>query len=269
MQNQVQKSENSGMQLNKPKVVSLSEYSTTEEQKEIAGVITDVRLSEINKGNAQSLITAVGKWAFYFGAKVDADDLLALCGFLRENFPNLTISEIQLVPKLYVRGSLTKTDYYGLNPIFMSSVLNTYLAYKRETMREVIQRYEREQEKAEVKPMSDEEYHQTICEAIRTEYAKYHKTGSVDDLFGLIYQYLTETEDIDEFILKTEQAQEYARSRELREQTRKANNLGDLIKKAYTSNERYLKNYAVVDFFKRTADIEKFIKELPIVKSDN
>lgn len=254
------------MQSSKPQDGYLTKYAQSNEEKELVGVIYDTRLNAITKPEAERLIKAVGKWAFYLGAKVDADDLLALCGFLRENFPKVSIAEVEMAIKLYVRGSLDKVDYYGLNPLFMSNVMKAYLQYRKDTLAEVVQRHSRDNI-PETSKITSEEYHQSICNGIRQEYASFRKKGEVDDPLGLVYEYLDNARLIDRSLLETEEARTYADSKMVREQVKTAHNIGDLIRTAYNKGgERHLRNYCLLKFFQGVENIEETISQLQIQK---
>lgn len=254
------------MQSSKPQGGYLTKYAQTNEQKELDAVIYDTRLNAITKPDAERLIKAVGKWAFYLGAKVEADDLLALCGFLRENFPKVSIGEVELAIKLYVRGSIDKVDYYGLNPLFMSNVMNAYLNYRRETLAEVVQRHSRDNA-PETSKITAEEYHKSICAGIRTEYANYQKKGTVDDPLGLIFGYLDNAGLIDRALMDTDEARAYADSKMVREQVKSATNIGDLIRSAYNKGgERHLRNYALLKYFETVQNIDEQISNLQVQK---
>jgi hypothetical protein len=254
------------MQSSKPQGGYLTKYAVTNEQKELDAVIYDTRLNAITKPDAERLIKAVGKWAFYLGAKVEAEDLLALCGFLRENFPKVTIAEVEIAIKLYVRGSFDKVEYYGLNPLFMSNVMNAYLNYRRETLAEVVQRHSRDNA-PETSKITAEEYHQSICLGIRQEYANFLKKSEVDDPLGLIYSYLDQAGLIDRSLLESDEARNYADSKTVREQVKTANNIGDLIRSAYNKGgERHLRNFALIRFFQSVNNIEETISQLQVQK---
>lgn len=256
------------MQSSKPQDGYLTKYAQSNEEKELVGVIYDTRLNAITKPEAERLIKAVGKWAFYLGAKVDADDLLALCGFLRENFPKVSIAEVEMAIKLYVRGSLDKVDYYGLNPLFMSNVMKAYLQYRKDTLAQVIERHSKDNI-PETSKISAEEYHKSICLGIRQEYAAFKKRGDVDDPLGLIYDYLDKAGLIDRTLMETDEARAYADSRMLREQVKGANNIGDLIRTAYNKGgERHLRNYALLKLFTGVENIEATIEQLQVQKVD-
>lgn len=222
------------MQSSKPQGGYLTKYAVTDEEKELDAVIYDTRLNAITKPDAERLIKAVGKWAFYLGAKVEAEDLLALCGFLRENFPKVGIGEVEIAIKLFVRGSLDKVDYYGLNPLFMSNVMNAYLNYRRATLAGILEQHSRDNA-PETSKITAEEYHQSICLGIRQEYANYLRNADVDDPLGLIYDYLTEAGLIDRTL-------------------------------PAPRGERHLRNFALRQFFQSVNNIEETISQLQVQK---
>ena len=254
------------MQSSKPQGGYLTKYAVTDEEKELDAVIYDTRLNAITKPDAERLIKAVGKWAFYLGAKVEAEDLLALCGFLRENFPKVGIGEVEIAIKLYVRGSLDKVDYYGLNPLFMSNVMNAYLNYRLATLARILEQHSRDNA-LETSKITAEEYHQSICIGIRQEYANFLKKSQVDDPLGLVFSYLTEAGLIDPTLMESEEARAYADSKTVREQVKTANNIGDLIRNAYNKGgERHLRNYALLRFFQSVNNIEETLGQLKVQK---
>ena len=193
--NQIQASKPHETQLAKPNPNSLINYVRTDEEKELVVASGDVKIKDVNKADAERLIEVVGKWGYYMGAsnRQTSEDILQLCKFLREIFGNLTINEIQLALHLNLKGVLGTHEFYGqLSPLFMSAVLNSYIEYKKELVKPIFDRRERENLPT-TKPLTKEETYRMITEQIKYEYLKYKKGIDVYDLFTMIYDFLTKS----------------------------------------------------------------------------
>lgn len=259
------------MQSTKQRVNSLIKYAQIQEEKELVKAIGDVRLKDITKEDADRLIEVVGKWGFYMGstARLTSDDILMLCKFLRENYDFLTISELHLAINLNLKGQYGQIEYYGnLTPVFMSNVLNAYIEHKREHLKSVFAR----KEKDELPPspqLNREELLQMTKDAFRLEYAKYKKNEVIDDLFSIVYTFLEKNNRIKIDDEVNQKALEYANRMAQKDVKAEAKNLGDLIRNAMvkddsTRHEKHYKNFIVIYLFSTINNIDEYVDGISI-----
>lgn len=259
------------MQSTKQRVNSLIKYAQIQEEKELVKAIGDVRLKDITKEDADRLIEVVGKWGFYMGstARLSSDDILMLCKFLRENYDFLTISELHLAINLNLKGQFGQIEYYGnLTPVFMSNVLNAYLEYKREHLKSVFTRKEKE-ELPSSPQLNRDELLQMTKDAFRLEYAKYKKSGVIDDLFSIVYTFLEKNNRIKIDDEVNQKALEYANRMAQKDVKVEAKNLGDLIRNAMVKDdsirhEKHYKNFIVIYLFSTINNIDEYVDGISI-----
>lgn len=250
----------------------MTKYIRTEEERELVEASNDVRLKELTKQDAERFIEIVGKWGFYMGTtnRLSPEDIIALCKFLRDNYDYLTLKELSLIINLNLRGTLGKIEFFGtLSPLFMSQVINAYLTYKRENLKDVLDR----RYANELPPMTNitkQQSYEILCDCIRTEYGKFRKSGMVDDFFSIIYNFLIKTGKVDfEDKELVERATAYAESQTIRSNVRETMSMIDLLRKAYDKDEetkknRYIRNFMVMDLFSKITDIEEWISAIKL-----
>lgn len=256
-------------QLAKQNQNSLINYAKNREEMELSKAIGDVRLRNITKGDAERLIEVVGKWGFYMGAsnRLTSDDILLLCKFLRENYNHLTINEISLAINLNLKRVFGDIEYFGsLSPVYMSEVLNSYEDYKRDVMRPVVARRERENTPQSPTLTKKEEYNM-ICDALKNEYSKFKQGAPINDTFSILYNFLAKSGRIQESLEKLEEAKAYAIRAVEKNAKKEAKTIGDLINKSYMKEgelEKYRQLFFIVDLFSTINDINSYIEGINI-----
>jgi len=254
----------------------LSKYVRNETERELVEASNDVKIRDLTKDDAERLIEVVGKWGFYMGTtnRLSSEDIIALCKFLKDSYDFLTIKELLLILNLNIKGTIGNIDFFGtLSPRYMSQVINAYLEYKRDNLKEVLDRRYAD----EVTPapkITAEENHRILCDIIREEYAKYKKSGVVDDLFSIVYNYVYAHGYIDTTDKELElKAKEYAETQRIKVSVKNANSLGDLLRSAYNKDadkatQRFMQNYMVINLFSSINDIDAFISGLEMEDID-
>jgi hypothetical protein len=120
-------------------------------------------------------------------------ELALVRDFIIDNYPMLSIEEIELSYILSLTDKLEDCDYFGyFSPLYVGKVLNAYLHYRKIQLADAIRRQEKakllEKEKNN-KPTPEQEAKLTI-EIFETFY-KEHKDGkNISDLFNICWNYL-------------------------------------------------------------------------------
>ena len=271
-QNQLQTTSRQVTQLTKQKQSYLSEFVRTKDEAELMEVSSQTKLSIMNKEEAETLIEIIGKWGFYLGIsnKMNSEDILLICRFIKDTFGNLTLAELNLAMSLNMKGKLGKIDFFGqLSPIYISNLLNAYMEYKKENLRDLYGRAETKPPKADVPKMSKEEEHKMILDAISYEYEKFKSGKQVDDFFSIIYDFLEKTNrlKITEEIIKN--AENHAKNCVERDRNKSASTFGDILKRAYVRDEEsalsgYKKNYILTKLFSEINDINTLLQSIKV-----
>lgn len=259
------------MQLLKQNRDYLIKYATDESERNVVLATANLKMAEMTKEAGEKLIEVVGKWYFYLGlsGKSNPDDIIMLCRFLKDTFPELTVNEIELAIDMKMKGHFTEVDFYGnLTPLYASQIINAYKEYRHEKLKSVFEKKERNTV-YETPKMSMEENHKLLVDAIQHEWRRFNSTGIVDDLFSFIYDFAVRTGRISEDATKSEAAQAYAMKRIQADSVSEASTIGDIIKKSYTANRevaemRYRRNFAVIELFKKINNIEDFISKITL-----
>lgn len=259
------------MQSKKQKINSLTKYVKNEDEKQIVLALDDVRIKEITREDADRLIEVVGKWGFYMGSssRLSSDDILLLCKFIKDNYNFLTINEINLAISLNLKGALGKIDFYGnLSPLFMSQVLNAYLHHRNENLQPIMERKERD----EIKPtpeLNRDELLKMTKDAFRLEYSKFKKGEVVDDLFSIVYKFLSANNRINPSDESKRKAFAYSQKVLANQNSKEAKNLGDLIRNAVQKDdslqfEKHYQNGLLMEFFSTIENIDDYVNGINI-----
>lgn len=269
--NQLQASTKLEMQSRKQKVNSLTKYAKNDDERQIVQALDDVKIKEITREDADRLIEVVGKWGFYMGssARLTSDDILLLCKFLKDNYNFLTINEINLAISLNLKGALGRNEYYGnLSPLYMSQVLNAFIEYRKENLQPIFDRKERDEIKAPPQLNRDELLKMTK-DAILLEYSKFKKGEVVDDLFSIVYTYLSKNNRLNTSEEGKKKAFAFAQKMIASDNYKEARNLGDLIRNAVKKDDglrfdKYYETGIVMDFFSTIDNIDDFVNSINI-----
>lgn len=271
-QNQLQTTNKQVTQLAKQNQSYLTEFIRTKEEAELVECSTQKKLSVITKEEAETLIEIVGKWGFYLGisSKMNSDDILLTCRFIKDTYQNLTIAELNLAMTLNLKGKLGKIDFYGqLSPIYISNLLNAYMDYKKENLKDLFGRAETKAPKLDTPKMSKEEEHKMVVDAILYEFGKYKEGKQVDDFFSIIYDFLKKTNRLNPTEEVVKNAEIHAKNCVERDRNKSSSSFADLLKKAYvqnedTSRENYIKNYILTNLFSKITDINQYVSEIKV-----
>jgi len=84
------------------------------------------------------LIDLIGKWRFYIGVKeeLSQEELFMNVNFIRENFSELNLVDINQAINLSIKGALNVDveHYQSFTPLYISKILNAYKKYKGEVI---------------------------------------------------------------------------------------------------------------------------------------
>jgi len=84
------------------------------------------------------LIDLVGKWRYYIGIKeeLSQEELFMNLNFIRENFSELNIVDINQAIDLSIKGDLDveAEHYQSFTPLYISKILNSYKKYRNEVV---------------------------------------------------------------------------------------------------------------------------------------
>ena len=234
------------------------DFCQTNEEKNFAIAFSGNRIDS-DKETISSLIDCLAKWRFMTGVSSKshedeiATELIMIAKFISENYGKLTIQEIELAFNLCLTHKLDidPKPYNSFSPLYVSTVLNAYMEYRRPIYNDIYERKERKdleylEFSSEPNP---EQKANDMKEMIMYFYEKHLNQEEIDDVFGMVYGFLKRTnrmkmpkEEIDNALI-------YG-----------GNKASDFILKTYTRpkekkpdyenvKKRFARNYCLKKFF--------------------
>jgi hypothetical protein len=160
------------------------------------------------------LLAIVAKWRLYMGMPKDDNSIeLALVrDFIVENYPFLTVKEIELAYNLCAKQKLENCNYYGyFSPFYVGQVLDSYLHYRKDTMSEVLKKKDRFKylQESSVKPSPEEE--SEVTKDMFRRFYENHKNGKeFVDPYEICWKTLRKHKWLELSKEETDEALEYA-----------------------------------------------------------
>lgn len=261
-------SQNSNLQLQKQKNI-LNNYCKNENELSLVNAVFS-----LNTINHENLIDVLAKWRWMVGVVNQnqnddevAQELVLLSKFVKSNYTNLTIDEINLAIELSLTDKLecdTKT-YNVFSPMYVSRILNAYIEYKKKINKELVERKSiAEIKETVVKDITPQEKMESIIELIRYLYDDYKEKGVVNDYFNTLYNYFRRTNRINPSKETVNDALLYAKN----ETSSHINSYFAFALKEEKPNretleKRFARNYCVKLYFDQI-DIEELIKSITL-----
>lgn len=153
--------------------------------------IKDIPDSDRNKDHVRRAFAYIVTLIGFNLSKTSKEEISIHLNFIRNNFPNLRVGELQLAFEIGVRGDLTNekgvtldlTHYQSFNSIYLSTVIKAYLRYKarQNTINPP---------KEDVKLLAPKSLDKK--EATINEFEDFKIKDKVLDPFNLIYLYLVQ-----------------------------------------------------------------------------
>jgi hypothetical protein len=197
---------------------SLLDFAKTNEETNIIICLEGNKAIGLLENPQEKLIDIVSKWRMYIGMPKNdvSEELIIVAQYIYENYPNITIAEIDLAVNLSIRQKLKDSEFHGyFSPMYVAKVLDSYLHYRRTTLSDAMRRrdnYIHEQLEKANKP-SPEQQAKDFREIIRGLYKELQETDEIRDPFTLAYNYLRRTKMLLVTKAEIEEAQKYAKNK--------------------------------------------------------
>lgn len=245
----------------------------TDSEKMLINIIyADKPIKEFVNSEMPSVIQLIGRWRYAIGLskECDADDLVTMSFFIKENYGFLNVSEIDHAIKLSITGKLG-LDSEEVNPfnnfsfLYVGKILNAYLEYKKSLFRDITKR----RDEAEIKQIAvpkptPEEMAETMKEIIAGEYQKWKSSGEILDPFNIVYNYFKKT---NQAAISKEQTELIKAQAKKKAKETKEKNTDYRISFSNGMNEEslyimYGKNLCTQYIFSKIEDIDKFLNTI-------
>jgi hypothetical protein len=232
-----------------PKLSLLRFVETSDEIKIVECLEKSTQIANLQ--NLLPLLEVVAKWRMYIGIPKDDNsmELAIVRDFIREEYPHLTLKEIELAYTLSAKNKLQNCEYYGaFSPFYVGRVLDSYMYYRKMTLAEPIRRKEKYKyldEEEKNKPTPQEEA--KLTQELFKHFYEQHKNGEeISDVFNLCWNYLRSQKVINPVKEEYEAAMRYGQDKVL-------NKKKDFFEKFQfnTDNEqkKYARNFCLLNFF--------------------
>jgi len=125
------------------KLIGLAKAKFTSNKLKIFEAHTSLKkIRDFNSNDElKPLIDIVGKWRFYIGIReeLSQEELFMNINFIRENFNELNIIDINQAINLSLKGELDidVEHYQNFTPLYISKILKAYKIYKGKVMYEI------------------------------------------------------------------------------------------------------------------------------------
>ena len=196
-----------------------------------------------------------------------AKELVLLANFVKGNYKSITIDEINLAIDLSLTDKLDcdVRTFNVFSPMYVSRILNAYLSYKRNIVKDVIERKRlKEQTEDMNRKPSPQERMDGVIDLIKYFYEKFQENGVVDDYFNSVYLFMFKNKLINPSEKTIEESLEYGKDMARKENS---DNIFNALTREKPNRElletRYSRNYIVQKYFK-TFGIDKLISEIKI-----
>lgn len=235
----------------------------TEEENKLVLSQYGSKIAELENPNA--LMELLGKWRYYVGIKQDPtpEEFIIISKFIRSNFGDLTLDEIDLAIELSVMGKLNidNVAYNQFSVLYVVNILNSYKEYRHINMLKILDVREKELIKEREANRYTPEYKlNNMKQLFIDQYAEFKEKGAIFDYFNSCYNYLKKNNYLIIDKQTKEEAVEYGKRTIKKEKDSK---IGLYLIKTYTKEEMekvYMRNYCVQKFFNTITDINEFVK---------
>ena len=239
----------------------------TEEENKLVVSQYGIKIAQLPNPNA--LMELLGKWRYYVGIKQDPtpEEFVIISKFIRNNFSDLTLEEIDLAIELSVMGKLNIDNiaYNQFSVLYVTNILNSYKEYRHINMLKILDIREKELLKEKEASRYTPEYKmENMKQLFIDQYAEYKEKGFIFDYFNSCYNFLKKNNYL--FIDKQmrDDAVKYGKEAVILDKDSK---LGLYLIKTYTKDEMekvYMRNYCVQKFFDSTPNINEFLNTFKI-----
>jgi len=259
--------------------------SQIEKQIVIANV-SENRLCFLQKDGEDRLTDLMGKWAYYMGTvKIGPEDLTALCNYIKNSYPEMTLEEIDLCIEYSTKNKLDLDSdrFPSFSPSYASLVISSFLRLRNKTMINVLEKRSvanRAALRAEAAKPENQCFN--MKDAIRQAYEQCNTAGEITDFFNVIYNFLRRTnrlvvpseKAVDSaltFILtksNVDAAMEYGRSMVNKSPDSRKSIKSILDGDKDTTVQRYARNYCVMLYIK-AVPLDMLLSDIKVSEFDN
>ncbi len=186
-----------------------------------------------------------------------AKQLALISQYILKHYQNLTINEIDLAIDLSFKNSLgiDANSYNNFSVLYVTKILNSYLEYRRENYKIIIDRKHHIDSKKEAEKKATPKVRmEGIMELIEYFYIEFKSGNGVNDYFNTLYNYFRRTGKLNVDKKLVDEAMEYGKI----EAEKHINNVYHNALSSEKPNldniiKRFARNYCVERYFEKNA----------------
>ena len=221
-----------------------------------------------------NLLKVVTTWRIYLGIREEAskEENVLNVNFIRENYKNFTLADIELAYKYALTGKLeVDAEVYGkFSPLYISKILNAYGFYCEKMMTEILKRKREHESRMRQLPVH-ESYEERVDNRKKSIVWYYHQLRSsykyVGDYGSVVWTFLTRNNILNAQNIDFEIAKEEAKKMRM---AHTLNIFARVLEKMTTEerqkeydtlDEMYGKYFVMQQYFGKVDNIDEWIKQ--------
>jgi hypothetical protein len=221
-----------------------------------------------------NLLKVVTTWRIYLGIREEAskEENVLNVNFIRENYKNFTLADIELAYKYALTGKLeVDAEAYGkFSPLYISKILNAYGFYCEKMMTEILKRKREHESRMRQLPVH-ESYEERVDNRKKSIVWYYHQLRSsykyVGDYGSVVWTFLTRNNILNaqniDFEIAKEEAKKMRMAHTLNVFARVLEKMTteERQKEYDTLDEMYGKYFVMQQYFGKVDNIDEWIKQ--------
>lgn len=252
--------------------VSIGAWITNDTEKQIYIAQHEKRIGHFESNNeVNDLLKVVTTWRLHLGIREDAskEENVLNVNFIRENYKNFTLKDIELSYKFALVGKLNvDAEAYGkFSPLYIAKVLNAYAIYCSDMMTEILKR----KRQLDARPQKTIEitYEESVEDRKKTIVWYYHKLRNsykyTGDYGSIVWTFLTRNNILNfdniDLITAREQAKEMRMNHCLNVFSKFLETMtpADRQKEYIMLDEMYGKYFVMQQLFKNVENIDEWL----------
>lgn len=255
--------------------VSIGAWINSDIEKELYLAQYEKKIAHFQTNDeVNNLLKVVTTWRIYLGIREEAskEENVLNVNFIRENYKNFTLADIELAYKYALTGKLeVDAEAYGkFSPLYISKILNAYGFYCEKMMTEILKRKREHESRMRQLPVH-ESYDERVENRKKSIVWYYHQLRSsykyVGDYGSVVWTFLTRNNIVNATNIDFEIAKEEAKKMRI---AHTLNIFARVLEKMTTEerqkeydtlDEMYGKYFVMQQFFTKVDNIDEWLKQ--------
>ena len=254
----------------------LGDWITNDNELAIAKTITEKKIGNFDKIDMAALVEVMAQWRLLLGVTSDSteQELIFICQFIYDNFPNLTLSDVKKAMNWAISGKLdlAYVSTKSISGLYVSKCLNTYEDHKAKILNEIAYNKQKHEDRLSIDSPSNVTALEKATihkEYLINIYEKYHESNKIDDWGSIMYKWFRAIKMIQPNQDEVNEAVLAAQNRLIRERQESFNMFTKPTKQDIgISDEEKKKRYAREFFIAKIFDQYDIVELIKLIKID-